>query len=41
MVGLCRRIVGDLNWLIVIVGKVQPEPGQLQLGLLRSESGRS
>ena len=37
MVGLCSRTVGDLNWSILIVCKVRPEPGQSRLGLLRSE----
>ena len=33
MVGLCSRIVGDLNWSIAIVRKVRPEPGRSRLSL--------
>ena len=37
VVGLSTRIVGDLNWSIVIVCRVRPESGWLRLGLLGSE----
>ena len=33
MFGLCSHIVGDLNWSIVIVRKMQSESGWSRLGL--------